>query len=173
MTEELQSTVLGRTSSLDLSGKLTGYWVAFLRLLTGWWFLHAGLHKYYTAEPFTAGWFLSQTGTIVSPVLNAFAGGGTETFVNYMIPLGEVLIGLGLIVGCLTRLAAFFGATLMFFFYFANEDWSHGFVNGDLMGLVLFITVIVFGAGRVWGIDEYLEDTAIVQSNQWLRYVLG
>lgn len=173
MPQQLQTTVLGRQSTLDLSGKLTGYWVAFVRLLVGWWFLHAGLHKYMTPEPFSAGWFLGQGGTIVSPILNAFAGGATQGFVNFMIPLGELLIGLGLILGCLTRLAAFFGAFLMFFFYFANEAWKHGFVNGDLMGLVLFLTVIVFGAGRVWGVDEYLEDTEFVQSRQWLRYLLG
>jgi thiosulfate dehydrogenase [quinone] large subunit len=53
-----------------------------------------------------------------------------------MIPVGETLIGLGLIVGGLVRLASFFGGVLMVFFYLGNASWSHGFVNGDLMGLL-------------------------------------
>jgi thiosulfate dehydrogenase [quinone] large subunit len=173
MTQQLQMTVLGRECTLTLSEELTGYWVAFLRLLLGWWFLHAGLNKYATPGEFSAGWFLEQSSTIVSPIITMFAGGWTEAFVNAAIPLGEVLIGLGLILGCLTRLASFFGSFMLFFFYFGNEAWRRSLVNGDLLGLVLFLTVMAFGAGRVWGVDQYLEETALVESNPWLRYVLG
>jgi thiosulfate dehydrogenase [quinone] large subunit len=166
-------TVLGQKYTLVLSGKLTGYWAVFLRLLVGWWFLHEGLNKHATPGAFSAGWFLEKTGTIVSPVLNAFAGGATETAINAIIPIGELLIGLGLILGVLTRTAAFFGAVMMFFFYFGGEHWRRGLVNGDLFGLVLFVTIIVVGAGRIWGIDAYLETTEIVRTRPWLRYLLG
>ncbi|MFB6360956.1 MAG: DoxX family protein [Halobacteriales archaeon] len=173
MTQQLQTTVLGRQYTLELSGPLTGYWLAFLRLLIGWWFLHAGLTKYATAGEFEAGWFLTQTGTIVSPILNAVAGGWTEAVVNAVIPAGEVVIGLALILGCLTRLASLFGAVQMSFFYLGNEAWRRSFVNGDLLGLLFFLTIMVFGAGRVWGIDAYLEQSEFVQSHWWLRYALG
>ncbi len=165
--------MFGREYSLDVSPTLTGYWVVFLRLLVGWWFLNEGLNKYAAPGAFRAGWFLEKSGTIVSPVLNAFAGGATEAAVNTIIPLGELLIGFGLIFGALTRAAAFFGAFMMFFFYFGGEHWRRGLVNGDLLGLVLFLTVLVFGAGRICGIDSYLERTEIVQTNPWLRYLLG
>ena len=173
MRQQLQTTVLGREDTLELSGTLTGYWVVFLRLLVGWWFLHEGLNKYVTPGPFRAGWFLEKTGTIVSPVLNAFAGGATEAAVNLVIPAGEMLIGIGLILGAMVRTAAFFGAFVTFFFYFGSEHWRRGLVNGELLGLVLFVTIIVFGAGRVWGIDSYLEKTDFVRARPWLRYLLG
>lgn len=173
LIEKIDVVVLGRQYTLNLSAPLTGYWLVFMRILVGWWFLHAGLNKYATPGEFSAGWFLTQQGTIVSPILTAFAGGWTEAVVNIVIPLGELLIGLGLIFGCLTRLASFFGAFMMFFFYFGTETWRRGFVNGDLLGLVLFLTLMVFGAGRVWGVDAYLEETPVVQSTPWLRYVLG
>ena len=173
MDHSFRTTVLGREYGLVLSGTVTGYWVVFLRLLMGWWFLHEGLNKYITPGDFTPGWFLEKTGTIVSPVLNAFAGGQTEAAVTILIPIGEVLIGLGLILGALTRTAAFFGAVMMFFFYFGGEHWRRGLVNGDLFGLVLFLTIIVVGAGRVLGIDAYLEATDIVDNRPWLRYFLG
>lgn len=173
MPQNVHLAVLDREWSLALSGPLTGYWVVFLRLLLGWWFLHAGLIKYATPGTFSTGWFLEIQGTLVSPVLNAFAGGWTEVALNALIPLLEVLIGLALLVGGFTRLASAFGGGMMFFFYFGKEAWRRGFVNGDLLGLVLFLTVIVLGAGRVWGIDAVLEETAIVQSHPWIRYLLG
>ena len=106
-------------------------------------------------------------------MLNAFAAGATEAWVNAVIPIGEVLIGLGLILGALTRTAALFRAAMLFFFYFGGEHWRHGLVNSDLLGLVLFVTILVFGAGRVWRIDSYLEQTEIVRARPWLRYLLG
>ncbi len=173
MTQQLQMTVFGRAYTLSLSGTLTGYWLVFLRLLVGWWFLHEGLNKYATPGQFRAGWFLETGGTVVSPVLNAFAGGATEAAITAVIPPGEILIGLGLILGALTRTAAFFGAVMLFFFYFGGEHWRRGLVNGELLGLVLFVTIIAFGAGRVLGLDSYLETTDLVEANPWLRYFLG
>ena len=41
------------------------------------------------------------------------------------------------------------------------------------MGLMLFVTVGVFAAGRIMGLDAYLEDTEFVQNNRALRHLLG
>ena len=49
----------------------------------------------------------------------------------------------------------------MTFFYLGNAAWSHGFVNGDLMGLLLFVTLGILGAGRVLGLDALLERTDV------------
>ena len=177
MTHRLTTTVFGREYTLELSAGLVGYWITFLRLLGGWWFFNRGLGKYANlwsrADPFSAGWFLEIEGTLVSPFLNAFAGGATEAFVNVTIPIAEVLIGLGLLLGVLTRLAASSATIMMFFFYFGNEAWRDGYINGDFLGLVLFLTILVFGAGRVFGLDAYIERTDIVDSHPWLRYLLG
>jgi thiosulfate dehydrogenase [quinone] large subunit len=173
MVQQLRTTVLGRDGTLELSGKLTGYWIVFLRLLVGGWFLHEGLNKYATPGAFSAGWFLEKTGTIVSPVLNALAGGTTETIITLAIPAGELLIGVGLVLGALTRTAALFGSVMMFFFYFGGEHWRRSLVNGELLGFVLFVTIIIVGAGRIWGIDAHLESTELVHDHPWLRYLLG
>lgn len=172
MSTKVHTSVLGTDVDFVLSGPWTDYWIATLRLITGWWLFHAGLGKFVTDGGFDAGWWLAQEGTVVAPITNWF-GANAPGVVNVMIPLGELLIGLGLLVGAFTRLAAFFGAFLMTFLYLGNADWSHGFVNGDLMGVLLFGTVLVFGAGRVWGIDRHLEQLAVVKNNRWLRYVLG
>ncbi|WP_136688189.1 DoxX family protein [Halorhabdus amylolytica] len=169
---EVNTTLFGTNVSYEIDGRWLAYWTLLLRLIVGWWFLHAGLDKILN-WPFDASWFVGSEGTVVSPIMAPFSSGIGLEIVNFMVPVGQTLIGLGLIVGCLLRLAAFFGAFLMVFFTTANQDWAHGMVNGDLMGLVLFIALIVLGAGRVWGLDAYIERTALVRNNQWLRYILG
>lgn len=178
MTHDIQTVrtaLFGRKVSFDLDAPWTSYWMLFLRLIMGWWFLASGLSKvveygvFYDAH----GWMMFATeGTIVYPITAWFAANAVW-LPNVLIPWGQLAIGLGLLVGCLTRLAAANGALLMVFFYFGNADWENGFVNGDLFGLLLFLTLIVFGAGRVFGLDAHLEDTEIVQNNEWLRYLMG
>ena len=178
-TSDVETQLFGRTVSFGSSGPWMAYWAAFLRLVVGWWFLHAGLTKYAWVPGGSAfdaaGWMTGATqGTLVHPI-TAWAAGTPPMLAaaNAMVPLGETLIGLGLIVGCLVRLASFFGVVLMSFFYFGNAAFDHGYVNGDLFGLLLFVTMIVWGAGRVFGLDAYLERTAFVRNHPRLRYLLG
>jgi thiosulfate dehydrogenase (quinone) large subunit len=71
--------------------------------------------------------------------------------INFLVPLGEFLIGLGLILGCLTTAAAFFGAMMNFMFLFA------GTVSTNPWFILLGMIVLVAGAnaGR-FGVDYYL-----------------
>lgn len=170
-------TRLGNPVEFDLNGTLAGYWAAALRIVTGYWFLHAGVTKFafVAGEPFDAsGYLLNGTGG--SPIHGFFLWAGQTPWLleltNVMIPVGETLIGLGLLVGGLVRLASFFGGILMVFFYLGNASWSHGFVNGDLMGLLLFATVGILGAGRVLGLDALLEKTDL-GSSRAAKYLLG
>ena len=169
---------LGERVTFEYAESVAGYWVVALRLITGYWFLHAGWTKFafVAGEPFSAAGYLANA-PAASPLTDFFAWAASIPwlleFTNVMIPVGEFLIGLGLIVGALVRLAAFFGGLLMVFFYLGNADWAHGYVNGDLMGLMLFVTVGVFAAGRIAGVDAYLEDTEFVENRPALRYLLG
>jgi len=173
MSYRADTAVPGLDTSLELSGPWTGYWLAMVRVVTGFWFFHAGLTK--VLFGFDASGYLrfASAGTVFEPVMQPFAEGAGLALVNFAIPVGETLIGLGLLVGALVRLASFFGALLMTFFWTTNAGWSNGLVSGDLMGLLLFGTVAVLGAGRFWGLDAYLEDTGVVQRNRWLGYLLG
>ncbi|MFB6154016.1 MAG: DoxX family protein [Halodesulfurarchaeum sp.] len=160
------------TDVLNTSGPWAAYWLAFLRVITGWWFLHAGLTKFeFIGGSFGFMWFL-KSDSILAPITTWFAT-NAPWFVEFMVPIGETLIGLGLIFGVLTRLAAFFGGFLMVFFFAVNQGWAHGLVNSDLMGLLLFATLIVFGAGRYYGLDGYLEQTDFVKQRPRLRYLMG
>jgi thiosulfate dehydrogenase [quinone] large subunit len=60
----------------------------------------------------------------------------------------------------------------MVFFYLGNADWTHGLVNGDLFGLVLFVTLATFGAGRILGLDAYIEEMDLGKS-RLAKFLLG
>ncbi|WP_375137270.1 MULTISPECIES: DoxX family protein [Halostella] len=168
---------MGREEEFEYAGSVAGYVTVLVRLVVGYWFLHAGWGKFgfVAGEPFDAGGYLANADG--SPIAGLFALVAETPWLleltNVMIPVGEFLIGLGLILGAFTRLAAFFGGVLMTLFYLGNADWAHGYVNGDLLGLLLFVVVGVFAAGRLLGVDAYLEETEFVKQRPKLRYLLG
>ncbi|MFB6195352.1 MAG: DoxX family protein [Haloplanus sp.] len=172
-TTKIDTSVLHDTVTMNLSAPWVAYWFALLRVLVGYWFFHAGITKVlfgFEAQGYLR--FASQ-GAITEPIMQAFSSGILLTITELAVGWGELLIGLGLMVGALVRLASFFGAFLMVFFYFTNHGWGHGMANGELWGLLMFMTIALMGAGRVWGLDEYLERTRLVKRNAWMRYLLG
>ena len=143
-----------------------------LRLYLGYTFLTAGFHK--LTGGFDASGFLK--GAIANPVkgpggdilygwyvsfLKGFALPNVDLF-NTIVPLGEFLIGLGLILGCLTTAAAFFGLVMNFSFMFAGTVSSN---PQDILlgGIILFAG---YNAGR-YGLDRwvvpYLRKTVFKQ----------
>lgn len=177
MSSSVRTDVLGYEVSFDLPERMLAYWLLMFRLVAGWWLLHAGLDKIW-AWPFSAGWFVGgqAAGTSLGPFVTLFDSGLALTFVEWAIPLGQTAIGLGLILGALTRTAAFFGAFLMMFFYIINGEtgaWSHGVVTGELLGILIFGVLATLGGGRVLGIDAYLAETSFFENHPRLRYLIG
>lgn len=168
-------TIRGKAHSLSV------WFIVALRLMIGYAFLHAGWIKITAAEPFDAAGYLTNV-TPASPLSGLFYWMGHTgwfvEFVNLAVPWGEFLIGMALLVGVLTRLAAFFGAFMMLLFYFGNWEVQHGLVNGDLAYMMVFLAVAAFGAGRLLGLDALIEKydadgEQLVDRYPKLRYVLG
>jgi len=162
--------------SFELDRPWTRYWTFFLRAIVGWWFFHAGATKLLT-DGLNYGYapvYLKTgfAGTSIEP-LAVWMGTDLAWLVRPGVPIFETLIGLALLFGLLTRLAAFGGAFFMTLFWIGNGEFGHGVVTGDLMGLLLFLTVIVFAAGRYYGLDAIIEDTAFVKNYPRLKYLLG
>ena len=138
--------------------------LTLIRILLGYQWLTAGWHKITGAQPFDATGFLNRalanpvldkaTGEAVYPTFNVFL----EAFVlpnikliNVLIPYGELLIGLGLILGTLTAIAAFFGLLMNFMFMFAGTVST----NPWLMLLGIMVVIAGTNAGR-FGLDHYV-----------------
>ncbi|WP_254546278.1 DoxX family protein [Halomarina pelagica] len=186
MTKTTANRFETRLGGVTVTGRahgLSAWFVLALRLMMGYAFLHAGWTKLFAAEPFGArGYLLKVAATNGNPLEGVFYWmGTTDWFVavaNLAVPWGELLIGLGLLVGALTRLAAFFGALMMLTFYFGNWDVAHGLVNGDLAYMLVFLTVAALGAGRILGLDALIEryeidGEALIERYPALEYVLG
>ena len=177
---ELTSTIGGFTATGKLH-TLSVWFILALRLMMGIAFFQSGFDKV-LGEFGAAGYLNNAPAANGSPVAGLFeAMGSSDLFVSFVdiaVPWGEVLIGLGLIFGALTRLAAFFGAFMMLMFYLGNWDMAHGFINGDFAYMLTFLAVAAFGAGRILGLDAYIEQykldgEALVEKYPILGYVLG
>ncbi|WP_435129978.1 DoxX family membrane protein [Halobaculum sp. D14] len=179
---ELESKVGGRTVHAKVHS-LSAWFVLALRLMMGYAFAYSGFTKLTAAEPFSAGGYLANVAaTNGNPLADLFAWMGSTPwfveFANVAVPWGELLIGLGLLVGLMTRLAAFFGALMMLLFYFGNWEIEHGLINGDFAYMLVFLAVAAFAAGRILGLDQYVENYRVggerlVEKYPALEYVLG
>jgi thiosulfate dehydrogenase [quinone] large subunit len=157
------------------AGPLAAYWLAILRVVTGWWFFHAGVTKLIEdglAFGYGPAYLTEMTGTALGPV-PVWMGQNLAWLIEPGVPLFETLIGLALIAGALTRLAAFGGAIFMVLFWIGNADFAHGVVSGDFMGLLLFVTMMALATGRYYGLDAIIEKTRFVKEHPRLRYLLG
>ncbi|QLD86239.1 DoxX family protein [Natronomonas halophila] len=177
---ELRSTIGGFTVE-GRAHSLSAWFVLALRLVIGFAFLYSGVEK--ILGGFSAQGYLGNVAATNGNPLEGMFLWMSQTpwfveFVNVAVPFGEVAIGLGLIVGLLTRLAAFFGAFMMLMFYFGNWDMAHGPINSDFMYMLVFLSVAAFGAGRILGLDAYVEQyeidgQPIVEKYPVLDYLLG
>ncbi|MCE7790867.1 DoxX family protein [Salipaludibacillus sp. CUR1] len=136
------------------NNKIAAGVLTVLRVYLGWQWLTAGWGKV-TGEPFDASGYL--TGVVNNeavieqyPTYHAFI----ESFAlpnagvfSFMVAWGEVLVGLGLILGVLTTAAAFFGIVMNFAFMFAGTISS----NPWLVLLTIFILAAGYNAGKFGG----------------------
>ena len=160
--------------------------VAALRVVVGVIFLWAGLAKVFGPEPFDAGGFLqfATGGTLGWPFVTApvegeiynptngfwvgLAGNETAmTVVNVLVPWGQIGIGIGLILGLLTRFSAAMGTLMMVFFFLAAWEFEHGIVNQHLTYAVVTFFIGYLGAGNFYGVDRSLAESASPFVRRW------
>lgn len=110
-------------------------------------FVTGALAKTAGAHPDVTGWYAAFLQNVVLPQANLWANA---------ITLGEVAVGLGLIVGLFTGVAAFFGLFMNLNFLLAGTVSS----NPILFILGLFLLLARRVAGR-YGLDHY--------ARPWLR----
>jgi len=128
--------------------------LTLFRLYLGYTFLTHGFEK--ISGGFDASGFLQ--GVVKNPGVESwwasFLGGvaipNVELF-NVLVPWGEFLVGIGLILGCLTTAAAFFGVVMNVSFLFS------GVANPNALMALLGIFLLVAGtnAGKI-GLDRWV-----------------
>lgn len=142
------------------------FWLP-IRLFVGFAWLEAGWHKFNDPEwmqggaalrayweraasipeqgrpPITYEWYRD----FIQTLLN----GGHESWFAYVVTFGEMAIGLGLLLGALTGIAAFFGATMNMSFLLAGSASTNPIMFALAVGLMLAWRVAGY-----YGLDRYL-----------------
>ena len=138
------------------------------RLFLGYEWFEAGLHKLQDPKWFETGEALrgywTRAATVPQPPARPAIGyplyrsfiqfmldNGWDSWFNYLIIFGELLVGIGLIVGGLTAIAAFFGILMNFTFLYA------GSVSSNPTFIILGILIILgWRVAGWWGLDRVL-----------------
>jgi thiosulfate dehydrogenase (quinone) large subunit len=158
--------------------------VAVLRIVVGIVFLSAGIEKLFlSAEKFTAAGFLKFAtggspilaapveGTIYNPTQAFWTGLADNatalSLIDVLVPYGQLAIGIGLILGLLTRFSATMGTLMMLLFFFAAWDFQYGVVNQHLTYAVVTAFIGYIGAGNYFGLDGMLSGKVGPTLRRW------
>ena len=152
---------------------ISRYGVALLRVVVGVIFIWAGVGKMFndgapgawTAKSFlkfatngTLGWpFVNGTPdpkTIYNPTHDFWVSLANN---DNLVVSGEVLIGVALILGIVTRFAGVMGALMMAFFFLAGWSFSNGIVEEHATYGVVLLAIAGMGAGNYYGLDRVLS----------------
>jgi thiosulfate dehydrogenase (quinone) large subunit len=103
--------------------------------------------KYAADNPFP--WYKSFLLDTVVPNSHLFAT---------ITAIGEVGVGLSLLLGLLTPVGAFFGLLQVMFYGMAVQQQSSGQQGFHIMLFTMMLTFLFARAGRRWGIDRWLRE---------------
>ena len=155
-------------AALALFGQVRWAWIWIIpRLYVGWTWLKAGWGK--LTNP---AWVGSEAGTALSGFINGALAkttgphpdvqswyasflqnavlGNAGTW-SYVISFGETLVGLGLILGAFTGIAAFFGT-----FMNLNYLLSGSISTNPILLIVSILLILAWKTAGWWGLDRWL-----------------
>ena len=142
--------------------------IVVLRVLIGWHFLYEGLAKLTTPSWSASGYLLQSRGPFASLFRGMAADPNVLSTVNLMNMWGLTAIGLGLVLGCFTRLASAAGLLVILLFYLCNPPFvgyfysiptegSYLVVNKNLVEAAALAVVLVTRSGLVAGLDRIIH----------------
>jgi thiosulfate dehydrogenase [quinone] large subunit len=148
--------------------------VAMLRFTMGWIFAYSGFDK--LIRGFSASGYLANA--TQGPLTGWFHSlAANSTAVNVIDPLvvwGQILIGLSLVFGVFTRWGLFWGAVMVFMFYLsAFPPANNPFMDEHLVYILLFAILGALGAGRILGLDYFIERLPLVKRVPGVKFILG
>ena len=129
--------------------------LVFLRLVVGYHFLFEGMDKLFDPNWTSAG-FLLQSNWLFADIFHSLVESSIIlAVVDFMNIWGQILIGIGLILGLFSTWAAYAGALLIFFYYIAIPPFinSYTFIDKNLLELFAFLVLAVFPTSQIIGID--------------------
>lgn len=131
------------------------YLLVALRLIIGYHFLYEGIDKLMTTT-WSSGGFLIQSNWIFSDIFIAVANSPSLVTISDVLNIwGQIFIGLGLILGLFSTIAAIAGAILLLLYYVAIPPFVENllFIDKNLLELFAFLIIALFPTSKLFGID--------------------
>ncbi len=143
------------------------FWLVALRMLVGWHFLYEGIVKVLNPKWTSMGYLMDSQGWFASMFQSMANNQSALNCVNFLNEWGLILVGLGLILGCLTRVACIGGIALLALYYLSHppfvgsefmlpREGSYLWVDKNLIEIVAIAVLYVFPTSRIFGLDAYI-----------------
>lgn len=143
------------------------YALLALRLAVGWMYFYAGLSKFLEPGWSAAGYLKGASG----PFAQLFLSMSGSAAVDFLVKWGLLLIGLAVMFGAVTRLAAFWGVVITLLFYFSKFPPEHGLVNEHIVYIAAFAVLAATGIGKLFGVDGAVFMGKLAEKVRWLRWL--
>ncbi len=139
-----------------------------LRIAIGWHFLNEGLVKVMNPGWSAYSYLNGAVGPFASLFKSLASNPNILEIINILNQWGLVLVGLGLMLGLLTRWACLGGIALLALYYFANPPFiglvdasmvegNYLIVNKNLIELFALWVLLLFPGSKAYGIDRFLN----------------
>lgn len=138
-----------------------------LRVIIGWHFLYEGLAKLVNPDWSSVGFLLDSGGLFTKFFISLASSPGILGIVDFLNVWGLILIGLGLLLGLLTRISIPAGILLLAFYFFSHppmvglsysvpSEGSYLWVNKNLIELFALAVLFYFPTSGIIGVDRFL-----------------
>jgi thiosulfate dehydrogenase [quinone] large subunit len=151
-----------------------------LRMAIGWHFLYEGVVKLWSPSWSAGGYLMDARGPLAGLFHSMATNPPVLAAVDFLNAWGLALVGLGLMLGGFTRLAATGGILLLAFYYLAQPplfgthyaaptEGNYLLVNKNLIELLAIAVLYYFPTGHQLGLDRLLRQWP---ATRWARAMM-
>jgi thiosulfate dehydrogenase [quinone] large subunit len=160
-------------SSTGINFGTRAFIIAFfiLRIALGGLMFEAGLTKLLSGSFSAAGFLENTTGPFAGLYMGIAANTTMLAITDVLVPWGELLIGIAIILGVLIRFASFWGIILMILYYMASLPPENGWISQQIIYLFVFLSFVFSATGYFLGLDRLA--VRLEERCHPLRIVLG
>jgi len=153
-----------------MKNKLSNYQVfmlVILRLAIGWHFLYEGIVKILNPDWSSVGYLMDSKGPFSGIFMWIATNPTALKIADFMNVWGLTAVGLGLILGLLTKAAKIGGILLLAFYYLSHppfigleyaipSEGSYLWINKTLIELITLWVLYIFPTGKIIGLDRLI-----------------
>ena len=141
--------------------------LVILRLLIGWHFLYEGLSKLVNPDWSSVGFLLDSQGAFSELFISLASNPALLKLVDFLNVWGLIAVGLGLMLGVLSRYAIAGGIALLLLYYFSHppmvglkfsapSEGSYLWVNKNLIEIIALWVLFMFPSSKIIGLDRFI-----------------